>query len=311
VTDQPLVSIIIPTYNRAHLIGETLDSVLAQTYQNWECIVVDDGSTDNTDEVMANYMAKDDRIQYHHRPDDRLSGGNAARNFGVEVSRGAYINFLDSDDFFHPRTIEFKLRFMLHHNCDIVISQHTKVSSNLCNERDSGYQIFKSNKFDIDFILSRNQILIGDPLIMRNLFKSTKFDENLKRGQDHDFFIRLFQNPIKYCLLNSKLYLINITPKSITVNAGSGDKNMIMTQILIHKKMIRHYYNVPEVVYEYERKTRKMYKSLLKKNKFCRILEHYHFYRKCYRMNNIEFALFFLYNTLRKKGFDKMKKNIS
>lgn len=82
----PLVSIIIPTFNRAHLIGETLDSVLAQTYPNWECIVVDDGSTDNTDEVMAEYMARDARFQYHHRPEDRLPGGNAARNYGVEFS---------------------------------------------------------------------------------------------------------------------------------------------------------------------------------------------------------------------------------
>src|SRR5690554_2800862 len=96
--ENPLVSIIIPTYNRAHLIGETLDSVLAQTYENWECIVVDDGSTDNTEELMAEYMTKDARFQYHHRPKDRLPGGNAARNYGFEVSMGEYIQWFDSDD---------------------------------------------------------------------------------------------------------------------------------------------------------------------------------------------------------------------
>src|SRR5690554_298609 len=98
----PLVSIIIPTFNRAHIIEETLDSVLAQTYKNWECIVVDDGSTDDTEEVMAEYMAKDSRFQYHHRPEDRLPGGNAARNYGFEVSKGEYVNWLDSDDILHP-----------------------------------------------------------------------------------------------------------------------------------------------------------------------------------------------------------------
>lgn len=86
--EQPLVSIIIPTYNRAHLIGETLDSVLAQIYTNWECIVVDDGSTDSTAELLAFYVEKDSRFQYHHRPKDRLKGANACRNYGFELSRG-------------------------------------------------------------------------------------------------------------------------------------------------------------------------------------------------------------------------------
>ena len=94
----PLVSIIIPSYNRAHLIGETLDSVLAQTYQNWECIVVDDGSTDATASVVAAYLKKDARFQYHQRPENRSKGGNAARNYGLEISRGNFLFFLDSDD---------------------------------------------------------------------------------------------------------------------------------------------------------------------------------------------------------------------
>ena len=77
----PLVSIIIPTYNRAHLIGETLDSVLAQTYQNWECIIVDDGSSDNTDEVIGAYVEKDSRFKYYHRSDKDLpKEPSASRN---------------------------------------------------------------------------------------------------------------------------------------------------------------------------------------------------------------------------------------
>ena len=78
---KPLVSIIIPTYNRAHLIAETLDSIIAQTYTNWECIVVDDGSTDPTDELMETYCKKDSRFQYYHRPKNRPKGANACRNY--------------------------------------------------------------------------------------------------------------------------------------------------------------------------------------------------------------------------------------
>lgn len=108
---QPLVSIIIPTFNRAHLIGETLDSVLAQTYPNWECIIVDDGSSDNTDEVVGSYVKKDPRFQYHHRPADRPKGANACRNYGFEISKGEYVQWLDSDDLLVATCIDKRLTY--------------------------------------------------------------------------------------------------------------------------------------------------------------------------------------------------------
>lgn len=93
-----LVSIIIPTYNRAHLLGETLNSVMAQTYRNWECIVVDDGSTDHTNELLEFYNKKDSRIQYHHRPKSYPKGANPFRNYGFKLSHGEYVQWFDSDD---------------------------------------------------------------------------------------------------------------------------------------------------------------------------------------------------------------------
>ena len=101
-----LVSIIIPTYNRAHLIGETLDSILAQTYTNWECIIIDDGSSDDTLEVIDNYIKKDNRFQYYRRPVERSKGPNVCRNFGYELSKGEYINWFDSDDVMLPTFLE-------------------------------------------------------------------------------------------------------------------------------------------------------------------------------------------------------------
>ena len=101
-----MVSIIIPTFNRAELIGETLDSILAQTYSDWECIIVDDGSTDNTHEIVTAYQKKDARFQFDHRPTDRLSGGNAARNYGFKISKGNFIQFFDSDDIMEPDHLE-------------------------------------------------------------------------------------------------------------------------------------------------------------------------------------------------------------
>jgi len=95
MTDKSVtVSVIIPTYNRAHLVGRAIRSVLNQTYQDFEIIVVDDCSTDNTEEIVKGF--NDHRIRYMRH--DRNRGGSAARNTGIKASQGKYIAFLDSDD---------------------------------------------------------------------------------------------------------------------------------------------------------------------------------------------------------------------
>ena len=104
-----MVSIIIPTYNRAHLINETLKCVLAQSYTNWECIVVDDGSTDNTIAIVDGYIQKDSRIKFYERPVNRIKGASTCRNIGIENSEGQYIQFLDSDDILSADKIEKQL----------------------------------------------------------------------------------------------------------------------------------------------------------------------------------------------------------
>lgn len=187
--ENPLVSIIIPTYNRAHLIGETLDSVLAQTYQNWECIVVDDGSTDNTDEVMAGYIAKDSRFRYYHRPADRLRGGNAARNYGFEVSKGEYVNWFDSDDLMMVDKLEIKVKTILDYNVDFVISQ-TKYFN---RENFKEYQ-YDYKEEDVNF-LSYSTTFISwftpDIFLKRSIAEKISFNENLKAGQEYNFSCKL------------------------------------------------------------------------------------------------------------------------
>ena len=105
----PIVSVIIPTYNRAGLIQEALESVLRQTFKDYEIIVVDDGSTDNTPEVLKPYRH---RIRYVHQENQGIS---AARNWGILLSRGAYIAFLDSDDLWYPEKLEKQIAYLEAH----------------------------------------------------------------------------------------------------------------------------------------------------------------------------------------------------
>src|SRR5690606_32106120 len=120
---QKLVSVIIPTYNRAHLISETLDSILAQSYTHWECIVVDDGSTDDSQRVFDSYANKDSRFQFLKRPNTKPKGANTCRNIGLGTAKGEYIVFFDSDDLMTVDHLEVKINGMKDSGCDYVITR--------------------------------------------------------------------------------------------------------------------------------------------------------------------------------------------
>ena len=187
--NQPLVSIIIPTYNRAHLIGETLENVLAQTYQNWECIVVDDGSTDGTDVLLASYCEKDARFQYHHRPSDRPKGANACRNYGFEKSTGDYIQWFDSDDLMTIENIEFKL-LMFTENVDFVIGNSINFdeTGNISRPYLLDYDIPITAEY---FITQKIGWITNDVILKRNILNSVFFNEKLYSGQEYNFFSNL------------------------------------------------------------------------------------------------------------------------
>lgn len=104
-----LVSIIMPSYNTGAYIAKTIDSVLAQTYQNWELIIVDDCSSDNTDEIVSTYLS-DDRI--HYLKNEKNSGAAFSRNTALREAKGKWIAFLDSDDLWMPEKLEKQLSFM-------------------------------------------------------------------------------------------------------------------------------------------------------------------------------------------------------
>lgn len=216
--EQPLVSIIIPTYNRAHLIGETLDSVLAQTYTNWECIVVDDGSTDGTEELLHTFIAKDNRFQYHKRSDTHLPGGNGARNYGFELSKGKYINWFDSDDLMHPKKLELQIKLLIQSQKAFCLCQtlvFKEKVENIIGLRKK--HIFSEDPLN-DFISSKITWLTQAPILLKSflLQEKLKFDENLLKAQEYEFFIKvLYINP-DYVYTNEPLVYLRVHGERIS-----------------------------------------------------------------------------------------------
>lgn len=185
-----LVSIIIPTYNRAHLIEATLKSILLQTYQNWECIVVDDGSIDETESIVHSYSNKDNRIKFFKRPQSLQKGANSCRNYGFQMSSGEYINWFDSDDVILENFIKNKvnaltpdIHFIIGNGYFWYPETNTKKVLNLA-DTDNLY---------LDFVMWKLQIITNSVLFKRNFLKDKElFNPNMKRGQEAEFFSRLF-----------------------------------------------------------------------------------------------------------------------
>ncbi len=223
--DSFLISIIIPTYNRGHLIKETLDSIIAQTYTNWECIVVDDGSTDNTEELLAVYCEKDNRIQYHHRPKDRPKGANSCRNYGFELSKGEYVNWFDSDDVLLKDFIKTKVD-SINNTLDLIICSGYEVDSLLKNKKEivlnEDVNLFK------EYVMWRLPVLTPSVLFKKSfLFDKELFSNKISRGQETELFSRLFFNldTANYIIINEPLFLYRQhldtkTSKNKTYNKG-------------------------------------------------------------------------------------------
>ena len=123
-----IVSIITPSFNSANYICHTVESVLNQSYTNWELLIVDDCSTDNSREIIQSYVNKDSRIKLICL--EKNSGAAVARNTGIEEARGRFIAFLDSDDTWHPEKLEKQLHFMLNNDYAFTYTQYHQVNEN-------------------------------------------------------------------------------------------------------------------------------------------------------------------------------------
>lgn len=193
----PVVSVIVPAYNYAHFIGQTLESLAAQTYPHWECLVVDDGSTDNTGEVVRRYAEADGRIKYIHQKNQGLG---ASRNTGIEHATGDYFQFLDADDMLEPQKFEFQVNYMESRpEVDIVYGNVRFFSTENPHERlismwqdNTPWMPEVSGNEEVLLALVRaNIMVVNAPLLRRSAIESIGlFDNRLKGVEDWDYWIR-------------------------------------------------------------------------------------------------------------------------
>lgn len=228
-----LISIIIPNYNRESLIGETLDSILAQTYYNWECIIVDDGSTDNSLDVIKSYLIKDNRFKFFQRPDNYPKGANACRNIGVEKVCGSYIIFFDSDDLMVSNHVEEKLSIVTSGDYNFAITK-TEYFNNPENYNPINYRgLFVLPITADNFIQKKINWLTLDPIVKTEIVRSINFTEKNKSAEEYNFFVKLL-------LTSEKAIAKNITLSLRRYHDQSYQQNLNTPEDLLYNKF--HYF---------------------------------------------------------------------
>lgn len=185
---QALVSIIVPTYNRGHIIGETVQSVIDQTYENWELLVVDDGSEDGTKDAVGKFQ--DARIKYFGLEHSGVIG--KVRNYGIKAARGEYVAFLDSDDVWLAHKLEYQLSLLRKYPHASFAFGHGDQFGAGATPTPELEEFFVGDIFQ-PFLFEKRFIFYVPTLLFRKgvLDRITPVDENLSYAGDIDFFLRM------------------------------------------------------------------------------------------------------------------------
>lgn len=217
-----LVSIIMPSWNTAKFIAESIQCVIEQTYQNWELLIVDDCSTDNTDEVVEPFL-KDTRIKYLHN--EKNSGAALTRNKAMREAQGEWIAFLDSDDLWTPDKLEKQVNFMKKHGYVLSYTEYEKI-----DEEGKPLNIYVTGPDTVNKRKMYNYDYIGQLTMM---YSAKHFGliqiKDIKKNNDYAIRLQLYKKPgTEAHLLKENLAKYRVRKKSI-----SHDK--------LNKKLKSHY----------------------------------------------------------------------
>lgn len=200
---QNLISVIVPCYNQARYLDECLTSVLVQTYTNWECIIINDGSTDHTEKLSLNWCKRDNRFKYIYKENGGLS---SARNEGLNQSRGKYIQFLDSDDLIESEKFRLQVEALEDMEIDVSVSGYRYFDTGSKELKILGKGdfvpevILKKDDIELKNLFRiKNPMVISAPLFRRSIIEKVGlFDESLPSLEDWDFHTR--------CALKNAIY---------------------------------------------------------------------------------------------------------
>jgi glycosyltransferase involved in cell wall biosynthesis len=269
-------SIIIPTYNRAHLLSKAIESVISQTYSNWELIIIDDGSTDRTNELVDNYCKIDNRIRYIYQENAERS---AARNNGIEHAKGEFICFLDSDDYYLPERLKGLFDYIQMEK-EPKLFYYTAITYDNNGRLEERPERHRGNENVFEFIV---QAIIGTPqvLLSMKILALERFNTQWNFGEDMEFWLRLarIEEPV---LIESQATVVATEHEERSINIKKYNSGM--DQLKLFNSIFRIDHSGNEIDYRIKRR--------LVSNTYFSIFKFW-----CYNNNRFK-ALFYLLKSI-------------
>lgn len=239
-----LVSIIIPCYQQGRFLNDCISSLINQSYDHWEAIIIDDGSTDNTRLIVEDITVSENRVKYFFKSNGGLC---SARNLGLEHASGAYIQFLDADDMLEKDKIRAHVDFLDNNSTYKIVYGNAKYFDDSSpsifrrqyeiRKKDEEWieKLFLSNSFAIAIVKS-NMMPVCCPLLRCEVIKIIgKFDEGLKSLEDWNYWLRAIENKISFFYINSENgdALIRTHLRSMTNNSETMHQAIRKNRIFI------------------------------------------------------------------------------
>lgn len=231
-----MVTIVIPCYNQAKYIQHTLDSVKSQTYRDWECIIVNDGSTDDSASVVQNYIQQDVRIRLVEQDNQGLS---AARNTGIRNANGKYIQFLDADDILLPDKLAKQVQELEQSKADVCVCHHSVFTDTLANVWDNEFSNAIYNLTPKGFLYNWGRtfvIAIHSGLFRTEFLQSNNlyFDEHVRALEDWLFWTSLAYHQATFSEIPDKLALYRVHELSMTKDKSHMQRNHVLAFIRMY-----------------------------------------------------------------------------
>lgn len=229
---KPLISVIVPCYNQGIYLSAALQSIYQQTISNWECLIINDGATDDTEIIAQQWVLKDNRFKYFYKQNGGLS---SARNKGLQEATGAYIQFLDADDLITANKFEVSLKEG--GTATVIISNFNMFTNNREAYSPAALSL-NAAYFNFEAILTgwdeQFAIPIHCALFKTELFKNIRFNESLKAREDWLMWLQIYLLNIETFFINEPFALYRYSPDSMSQNKSLMNNNLVVAYQIIY-----------------------------------------------------------------------------